>query len=87
MAAIAVTNKPVRYVVGPLVIHRYTSTAVANGATLTIPGISNIEIVLITPSTATYGGYYPAATWSGNVITFASSNAWGGTILVISRTG
>ena len=87
MAAVTVTNKPVRHVLGDLVFHRYTLSAVANGSTLTVPGAGMIEVVTISPTTTTYAGYNPAASVSGNVITFTSSNAWSGTVMVISRTG
>ena len=87
MAAVTVTNKPVRHVLGDLVLHRYALSAVANGSTLTVPGTSMIEVVTISPTTTTYAGYNPAASVSGNVITFTSSNAWSGTVMVIARTG
>ena len=87
MAAVTVTNKPGRHVLGDLVLRRYVLSAVANGSTLTVPGVSMIEVVTITPTNTTSAGYNPAASVSGNVITFTSSNAWSGLVMVISRTG
>ena len=87
MAAKTPTNKPERHVLGDLVWHRYVLSAVANGDTLTVAGISTILEVNISPTTTTYAGYNPAASVSGNVITFTSSNAWSGVVSVMSRTG
>ena len=87
MPAKTPTNKIVRHVIGDLVLHHYTLATVANADTLTVPGVNTILVALISPTTTTYAGYNPAASVSGNVITFTSNNAWSGTVMVISRTG
>jgi len=82
MAALNATNTPQRHILGDLA-SRFFDLSGNNGDTFTIPGISSIRQVIITPTTAIAVG----ATWVGNVITFISAGAWAARVGVLSREG
>jgi len=87
MAAQIPSNTPYRHIIGDLATRFFNLTSVANNDTLTVAGIQDILDVIITPNTTAGAANAPAATWSGNVVTFLSGGAWGGTVQVISRVG
>jgi len=87
MAAQTSTTQPYRHIIGDLAIRFFNFTSVANSDTLTVNGLSDILDVIITPNAAAGAANAPAATWAGNVVTFLSNGAWGGTVAVISRVG
>lgn len=81
MSALSPTNSPYRHI-GDLAV-RFFNLSGTNGDTLTVNGITDILLVIATPTTAIAIG----ATWTGNVITFVTAGAWAGTVAVISRVG
>ena len=87
MAVQTPSNSPYRHIVGDLSVRFFNLTSVGNNDTLTVAGVSDILDVIITPNTTAGAAYAPAATWSGNVVTFLSGGAWGGTVAVVSRVG
>lgn len=82
MAAVTVTARGRRSVIGDQVSYAFTVTA-ADTNTLTVPGVKSIKSVIITvPLSANE----MAATWSGNVITFATNGTiTGANVTVLGR--
>lgn len=87
MAAKISTTAVQRHVTGDLAVRFYTLSAVADADTLTVPGLTQILDVIITPNATAGAANDPAAVWTGNVITFHSGGAWSGTVRVESRVG
>ena len=87
MAALSPTNSPYRHVLGDLAVRFFALTTVNNNDTLTIGGITDILFVSVEANTVAGAANDPTATFSGNVITFLSGGAWGGTVAVFSRVG
>lgn len=87
MAALTSSTSPIRHVIGDLAVRFFTFAAVNDADTLTVSGLSQILDVIITPNATAGGANDPAAVWTGNVVTFHSGGAWGGTVLVLSRVG
>ncbi len=82
MAAATITATSRRVVMGDVVQYNYTLT-VANTNTLTVQGMKSIKWVGITNPLATDTA---GATWSGNVITFATGGTITGMhVMVIGR--